>query len=461
MSLLPPGPQTDPQARGREQFGWKMFDWAWSTFITTVLGVMLGPFLTGIARTAAAQQPDGRISVLGIALRPEAFYPAVVTAATLIALPLMLVIGAVADRTPHKRLLLGVLAGIGAGSTMAFFLVADTRYLLGGLLTIVASAAYQCAGVVYNSFLPDIATVDERDRVSAAGWAFGYASGAVMLGINLAMVALLPQYTGMSTETAVRLCLLTAGLWWALWLGIPMARLRDRRPRAPLAMGPAVRASVGSLAATARQAPRFPMTFLFLLAFLLYKDGIGTIFSLASTFASSELRLSQSVIVIGVLVLNVVGVLGSLVMARIADRAGTQQTILGSLVVWVLVCVYGVLVPADSPIAFYLMTGMIALVIAGTQALSRSLYSKIIPRDREAEYFGLYGLGAQGTAWIGSLVFTLVLQWTGSYRSAIGILVVFFIAGGFVLWKVDVERGIRDAAAGPKVVPTGDQPAVG
>jgi MFS transporter, UMF1 family len=449
-NVVGPGPQRDLAARKSEQFGWKMFDWAWSTFVTTVLAVFLGPYLTEVAKAAAEDSPTGRIWFFGAQIRPESFYFYVITLSVIIQIIALPVAGAIADRAKSKKMHLAFYSYVASIATMGFYFVTGDNYLLGGALLFIANVAFGCAGVVYNSILPDIATLDERDKVSSTGWAFGYASGALMLVINLVMVQFLPDLTGQDSGFAVRVALLSAGVWWALWMIVPLRRLMNRPPVDSLPAGPAVKASFGQLRHTIGEAKNYKMTLMFLLAYLLYKDGIATIFSSAAVFAtgsgdSGGLGLTSTTVVVGVLIINVVGIGGALLMARIAGRIGTKNTILGALVVWIFVCIFGYFMPANSSTIFFVLAASIGLVIAGTQALSRSLFSRMIPRNSEAEYFALYGLGERGTSWIGTLAFGIALDVTGSYRIAIVVLIIFFVLGGLVLSRVDVERAVRES----------------
>ena len=213
--------------RRREQRGWFFYDWAASAFSTTVVTVFMGPDLTTVTEDAAG--PDGYVTVLGIQVRDSAWFPAMITTSVLIQVFLLPVVGAVADRARSKRLLLGLFAGIGSVATMLMFFVRDGHFALGGLLLVVANIAFGASIVVYNAFLPEVATPDERDAVSARGWALGYLGGFILLLLNLVLFSAHDSF-GLTEGEAVRLCLLSAGVWWALFATIPLRRLVDRPP---------------------------------------------------------------------------------------------------------------------------------------------------------------------------------------------------------------------------------------
>lgn len=437
-------------ARRREQRGWYWYDWANSVYSTTVLTVFLGPYLTSVAKAAA--DADGFVHPLGIPVRAGSFYAYAVSASLLLSVLAMPLAGALADRTGRKKPLLGWCAYVGAAATTGMFFLDGDRYLLGGALLVIANVAFVVSMMLYNSFLPQIARPDERDAVSSRGWAFGYAAGALVLVANLVLYGAHDSF-GLSTGAAVRICLASAGLWWGAFSVIPLRRLRDRRAAAAkLPAGPGA-AALGQgwhqLRETLRHMRRHPLTLSFLLAYLVYNDGVQTVITQASVYGSEELDLDQTTLIVAVLLVQVLAAAGALLMGRLAGRYGAQRTILGSLVAWVLTLAAGYFLPAKAPGWFFGLAAGIGLVLGGSQALSRSLFSHLVPRGKEAEYFSAYEMSDRGVSWLGPLVFGVAYQLTGSYRDAIVSLVAFFVIGFVLLARVPVGRAI--AAAGNPV----------
>ncbi|MEU7636207.1 MULTISPECIES: MFS transporter [unclassified Streptomyces] len=430
-------------ARRREQRGWYFYDWAISVYSTSVLTVFLGPYLTSVAKAAA--DAEGFVHPLGLPVRAGSFFAYTVSASLLLSVLAMPAAGALVDRTGRKKPLLGCCAYTGAAATTGLFFLDGDRYLLGGALLIVANASFVVAMMLYNSYLPQIADPDERDAVSSRGWAFGYAAGSLVLVVDLALYAG-HETVGVSEGTAVRICLATAGLWWGGFALIPLRRLRDR---------PATGGSAGSgagrhqLRETLRDMRRHPLTLAFLLAYLVYNDGIQTVITQASVFGSEELGLDQTTLIVAVLLVQVLAAAGALLMGRLARTHGARRTILGSLVAWTLTIAAGYFLPARAPVWFFALAAGIGLVLGGSQALSRSLFSHLIPRGKEAEYFSAYEMSDRGVSWLGPLVFGMAYQLTGSYRDAIVSLVGFFALGFVLLARVPVRRAI--AAAGNPV----------
>ncbi|WP_406256788.1 MFS transporter [Streptomyces nigra] len=440
----------DAAGRRREQSGWYFYDWACSVYSTSVLTVFLGPYLTSVAEAAA--DADGFVHPLGIPVRAGSFFAYSVSLSVVVAVLVMPLVGAAADRTGRKKPLLAAAAYTGAAATTAMFLLDGDRYLLGGLLLVVANAAQSVAMMLYNSYLPQIAPPEERDAASSRGWAFGYAAGSLMLVVNLALY-LGHETFGVSEGMAVRICLASAGLWWGVFALVPLLRLRDRGPSTEKASGQRGTATgFRQLAATLRDMRRHPLTLAFLLAYLVYNDGIQTVITQASVYGSKELGLSQSTLIGAVLLVQVLAVAGALTMGRLARVYGAKRTILGSLVAWTLTLAAGYFLPAGAPVWFFVLAAGIGLVLGGSQALSRSLFSHLVPPGKEAEYFSAYEISDRGMSWLGPLLFGLTYQLTGSYRDAIISLVAFFVIGFILLARVPVRRAISDA--GNPVPPT-------
>ncbi|MFD7539636.1 MFS transporter [Streptomyces sp. NPDC059819] len=436
--------------RKREQHGWYFYDFACSVYSTSVLTVFLGPYLTSIAKSAA--DVDGFVHPLGIPVRAGSLFAYAVSASVILAVILMPIVGAAADRTGRKKPLLAAAAYTGAAATAGMFFLDGHRYLLGAVLLIVANASLSVSMVLYNAYLPQIAGPEERDQVSSRGWAFGYTSGAGVLVLNLILYSGHAGF-GLSESAAVRICLASAGVWWGAFTLVPLRRLRDRKVATAEGRAGAVDGRVGAgwrqLISTLRDMRARPLTLAFLLAYLIYNDGVQTVISQASIYGSEELGLDQDTLIVAVLLVQVLAVAGALGMGRLARTYGAKRTILGSLAVWAVILGVGFFLPARQPVLFFVLAGAIGTVLGGSQALSRSLFSHMVPSGKEAEYFSAYEMSDRGLSWLGPLVFGLAYQLTGSYRDAIISLVVFFAVGFVLLARVPVRAAV--AAAGNPV----------
>lgn len=427
-----------PSERLREQRAWYIYDFANSAFASTVLTLFLGPYLTSIARAAAGA--DGRIYPLGIPVDPRSWWGYLVSASVILQVLVLPLVGSVADRSSRKKQLLAGWAYAGAVATMAMFFVQGSAYLLGGLLFLVANVAFGAAIVVYNSFLPDIATPEERDNVSSKGWGIGYLGGGIVLALNLALFSN-AEKIGIGEALAVRLSLFSAGAWWALFTVVPMLRLRNR----PAASTMVRESPFRQLIATVSGMRKYPQTLTFLAAYLLYNDAVQAVIALSAQFGSDELKIPMASLTLAILMVQFMAFGGAFLFNVVSSQIGTKRAIIVSLVIWigVLCAIY---LSVRTTRDFFIMAAVVALVLGGTQALSRSLFSQMIPRGREAEYFSLYEISDKGTSWMAPLIFGLALQFTGNYRLAILSLLGFFIVGLLVLLRVDPKRAAAEAA---------------
>jgi UMF1 family MFS transporter len=453
----------------RHQRAWYWYDWANSAYVTTTLTVLMAPYLTVIAKKAACPTLPGdvachtNLSVLGIPVDPGSLVFYVLTFSTVLSAIVLIFVGAIADRSPRPVRLFAGFAWAGAGAASAMFLVSGDNWQLGVLLLVFANLCLGSSLVIYDSLLCRIASPDDRDRVSSRGWALGYLGGGLLLALNLGLLTLDDQL-GVSAELAVRISLLSAGLWWAAFTIIPVLGLRDLRGAAPpeaetvagghsggpsSPTGSVISGSLHQLASTLRELRHYPQTLLFLTAYLFFNDGIQTVISSSSVYGAEELNFSSSQLIEIILLVQFVAFGGALLFGRLASRFGAWRVVLNSLVLWTLVVTIAFFVPTGGFLIFVGLAVFIGLVLGGSQALSRSLYSQLVPRGREAEFFSLYQAMERGTSWSGTLVFGLVHQFTHSYRWAIIALIFFFVVGGLLLSKVRMRDGI--IAAGNEV----------
>jgi UMF1 family MFS transporter len=435
---------TRPGSTRRERVGWYFYSFADHAFFTTMLAVFIGPYITKVLAKNAADA-HGKVHPLGIPVAYDSYYPYLIAVSVLLSVLVLPLVGAVADRSAHRKRLLAGFAFTGAAITCSFALATGSAYLLGGALYLLANIALNAASVVANSFLPQLVDPDERDATSSRGWAIGYLGGGLNLALSLVAYLSLDQ-----SDASVRAVFVFAGLWWAGFTVLPLLWLRNRPPLEPAPReGGVLSAGFRQLGQTLSHLRLYPLTLLFLLAFLVYNDGIQTVIALASTYGTQELQLGDAVLAATILIVQFVAFGGALLLGLIATRVGAKKTILGSLVAWTALIVAAYFIPANAPLLFMTLGAAIGLVLGGSQALSRSLFSQLIPAGREAEYFGFYGISDKGSSWLGPLVFGLVNQIVGNYRAAIVSLVIFFVVGFLLLLAVPVRRAIIAAGNTP------------
>lgn len=425
----------------RVRFAWYLYDWANSAFSASVIGVFIGPYLTTLARAAA--DGDGMVSVLGLRVFAGSFYPYAVALSVFLQMLVLPAVGVAADRSSDETRLLGGFAFAGAAATVALAL--PLGYRGTAACFVVANVCFGASVVVYNAFLPALARPDERDAVSSVGWAIGYLGGGLLLGLNLLLLTTAPAW-GLTTAEAVRVSLASAGLWWALFTVLVLRGLRhhpvDVAKPAPTTGRRS--SALTALPRTIAELRRYPWTLLLLLAVLLYNDGIQAVFALAAQFGQEELGLSVGTLTQVILMVQFVAFAGALLFGHVARWLGAKRAVILSLIIWIVALGY-VAGALRTQTGFFLVAAVIGVVQGGSQALSRSLYSQVIPRDRAAAYFGLYEAGERGTSWLAPLAYGVVLQISGSYRLAVLSLTIFFALGLALLAAVDVGRGVATA----------------
>ena len=415
----------------RPIWAWAFYDWANSAFATTVMAGFFPLFFkqywnSGVIETVSTFR-------LGLAN----------SIASLIVVLFAPLLGAIADHMDKRKGFLLLFAALGVVMSGALYFVAAGAWEIAALCYILAVLGFSGGNLFYDALLTFIARPQQLDRVSALGFALGYLGGGILFALNVAMV-LKPAWFGLADASqAVRVSFLSVAVWWALF-SIPVF-LWVREPKAAdsLSMGQAVRRGCGQLARTLREIGRLPHTFLFLLAYWLYIDGVDTIVRMAVDYGLS-LGFPSNSLITALLITQFVGFPAAIAFGRIGDRIGARRGIYIALCVYILVTAWGAFM--DQVWEFYLLAVVIGLVQGGVQSLSRSLYARLIPPGRSAEFFGFYNMLGKFAAVLGPALMGWVAVLSGSPRIGILSVLILFVAGALLLTRVDLERGMRDAA---------------
>lgn len=448
----------------REIFGWAMYDWANSVYYTTVVGVLIAPYLTGLAQADLCRdvpellrQNDPCLNGVifdfwGLAaITAKSLTSATTVIGVLIQAFLMIFLSAVAEYSNLKKTFMMILCYVGVAAGSLMFFIDGDNYLFGSLLLIIANVCVGASLVFYNAYLIDITTEDMRDRISAKGYAFGYAGGSIMLLANL-LALKYAESLGVSQGVVVRFSLLAAAIWWGGFAIITFLTLKNHGTKHEVPPGKNIfSVAFAEIRQTLREFFKLRYTLLFLIAYLFYNDGIQTVIYQASVFVDQELFIAKGLqtdpgfLLLLFLETQVIALIGALFWERIARKIGAKLTIIVTLAWWSGVVVFAYAFLNDKSQAWYLGAA-IGFVLGGTQALSRSLYSQIIPQGREASFFSFYEISDKGTSWMGLLIFSVVVASSGSYRNAILALIAFFIVGGILLLLNPIDKAKVKAA---------------
>jgi UMF1 family MFS transporter len=412
---------------------WAMYDWANSAFMTTVIGAVFPIYFQDVA---AAGLPRG----VGV----SRFYAATTMSLALVAI-VSPVLGAIADYRGIKKKMLGFFVTMGVGATASMYFITRGDWLLAALLFMAGNFAISAGFALYDSLLPHIANEEEIDRVSTAGYAFGYIGGGLLLALNLAWIRW-PAAFGLSgPDSAARLSFVSVAVWWALF-SIPLFRT-VREPRLRLQPGELAGASLlgiafGRLSQTFHELRQYRHAFVMLAAFLLYSDGINTIIRLATTYGT-EIGIGRDDMIAAFVLVQFIGIPLAFLFGQIAGWIGPKRAIFISLVVYIGITILGYFM--RTALHFYLLAIMVGTVQGGSQALSRSLFATMIPRYKSSEFFAFFGVFEKFSGIIGPFVFFAIVTLTGTSRLAVLSVMAFFIVGALLLSLVDVPEGQRVA----------------
>ncbi|MEM7009387.1 MAG: MFS transporter [Thermodesulfobacteriota bacterium] len=403
---------------------WCMYDWANSAFATTVMAAVLPVYYSQVAGA-------------DLAANTATVYWGYTTAGALLITALLApIMGAIADYSGVKKKLLMSFAAVGIFATALLYFVTTGDWLLASVLFIIGNIGFAISEVFYNSLLPHVAEPENIDQVSTKGYALGYLGGGLLLGINVLMIEFMSDKL-----LATRLSFVSVAIWWAVFT-IPIIK-NVKEPKATKSNGSHANPITGGfkrLSKTFHELRKYRDLSVFLLAFWIYNDGIGTIIKMATIYGA-EIGIDQTSLIGALLMTQFVGIPFAFLFGRLAKTLGTKNSILLGLAVYTLISISGYFM--ETALHFWILAFMVGTVQGGTQALSRSFFGSMLPKSKTAEFYGFYGMSSKFAGIVGPLVFAIVSQVAGSSRLSIISLIVFFIVGGFVLFKVDENRGLE------------------
>ena len=415
---------------------WTMYDWANSAFVTTVSAAILPNYFSLYIAT------EGSLTLWGYT----------VAIGSLIAALLSPILGAIADFRGAKKAFMGFFIVLGVVSTaLLYFVDQPGEWVLASILYILGNLGFAGSLVFYDALLPHVAEPDEIDEISSRGFAMGYIGGGLLLLINVAMILFGPKLLPHMEETEaiklmMRLSLTSVAIWWAVF-SIPIFR-HVPEPARKMEKGEegmhVIKIGFTRFINALKNIRQFGDLFLFLLAFFVYSNGIGTIITMAVAYGT-DLGFSTNILLLTLLIVQFVGAPFAILFGKISKKLGTKRSIYLSLLVYTLIAILGFFMTEEWH--FLLLGFGVATVQGGSQALSRSLMGLLMPKSKSAEFYGFFSVSEKFNTVIGPLLFGVINQLTGNSRMAIISLVIFFLLGIVILSRVDIERGIEVAQA--------------
>jgi UMF1 family MFS transporter len=411
---------------------WAMYDWANSAFVTTIMAAMFPPFYRSLVISAGFGEANA-----------TAFWAYTTSLALFLIAILAPVLGAISDHTGGKKRYIGFFAGLGILATTLFLFLGDDTFVLGSTLFILGNVGFAGANIFYESLLPHIAKKGDIDQISTRGYAVGYLGGGILLVINVLWFTNPNWFFMPGSGFALRASFFSVAVWWAVF-SIPLFRNVPEPPvvRSSQEHVNVVGAGFGRVIHTFRRITHYRQLLLFLIAFWIYNDGIGTIIKMATAYGD-EIGIGLTDMVIALIITQFVGIPFSFGFGWLARRVGAKRSILMGLGVYTIISIAGFFMQTATH--FYILAFMVGTVQGGTQALSRSLYGAMVPKSQSAEFFGFFSTSSKFAGIVGPLLFGVVSQVAGGSRLSIVSLVIFFVVGGLLLTRVDEKEGMRAA----------------
>ncbi|NWF91447.1 MAG: MFS transporter [Syntrophaceae bacterium] len=426
----------------REIFGWAMYDFANSAFATTILAVIFNKYFATVVAGGAAG-----VSLFGFHLHGASFFTFSVSLSMAISAVLSPLLGAVADSSGSKKRFLMIFCYVAIVFTALLYFVREGDYWMGATFFIVANIGFAGGNVFYNAFLPEISTDRTIGRISGLGWASGYIGGGLLLAINLIMLRY-PEWLGFRAGSfTVHDCFVSVSLWWLLFSIPTFLFLRERAPKT---LHTYKRVSFWTgyqrLRHTFSRIQTFQELTKFLLAYLIYNDGIETVIIMASIFGADVLGMKTDEIILYFLMVQGIAFFGSLLFGFLADFIGNKKTVMISLGIWSLIVIWafrlGIFLDPKSE---YWILGVLAgMVMGGSQAASRSLQGIFTPDANSAEFFGFFAVSGKFASVFGPLIYGILIAITGSVQSGVLSVLIFFIIGMAILWTVNERKGMEE-----------------
>jgi UMF1 family MFS transporter len=410
--------------------GWAMYDWANSAYNLVITSTIFPAYWETITGDGNELTKDN-VTFLGRSFDNSALYNYALAIAFLIVAVSSPLLSSIADTRGNKKKFMAFFLTLGSFSCAGLFFFTREHLLMGVVLMILACLGFWSSLVFYNSYLPDIAAPEDRDKVSAKGFSYGYI-GSVLLQVICLVFVFFPSITGSGNYLNIRISFLLTGIWWFGFAQVPLRRL----PKPDYAYKPkqALTAGYTELKKVWKQLTHIPRLKRFLVSFFFYNMGVQTVMLAAALYGKKELQIPTDKLIIAIILIQLVAIPGALVISRLSNRIGNLKALMICVLVWIGNCVYGYFLPAKDVYQFYLLATSVGFVMGGIQSLSRSTYSKLMPDTKDTtSFFSFYDVTEKVAIVIGMFSFGYITEFTGSQRNAVLTLVIEFVIGLFLL----------------------------
>ncbi len=407
--------------------GWAMYDWANSVYNLVITSTIFPAYFEAMTGDGNDDTVD-TVRFLGREFVNTALYNYALAVAFGIVAIMSPLLSSIADYKGNKKSFLRFFMMMGSVACSLLFFYGKTNLWLGITAMVVACIGYWSSLVFYNSYLPEIAAVEDRDKVSARGFAMGYI-GSVVLQVVCFVFLMGNEMFGITKGFASQLSFLLVGIWWFGFATFALNRLPKGQPIGTDEKHSLTR-GYGELRKVWKQLMHLPLLKRYLFSFFFYNMGVQTVMLAATLYGKSELGIPTENLIIAILIIQLIAIPGAFLVSGLSGIIGNIKALMACVLVWIGICVAGYLLPAHNPTAFYILATVVGFVMGGIQALSRSTYSKFMPVTKDTtSFFSFYDVTEKIAIVIGMFTFGYIIEYTGSQRNSVLALIVFFIAG--------------------------------
>jgi len=414
---------------------WAMYDWANSVYNLVITSTIFPAYYEAVTGDGNENTLIDKIKIGSFEFSNTALYNYVLAIAFVIVAILSPILSSIADYRGNKKQFLRFFCTMGslACASLYFF---DGNHIIGGLISvIIACVGFWASLVFYNSYLPEIAAPEDRDRVSARGFMMGYI-GSVLLQIICFVFVLKPDLFGITVGKASQISFLLVGLWWVGFGWMSIGRLPDGKGVRGAHTHNIITQGYKELHKVWKELQSLPILKRFLLSFFFYNMGVQTVMLAATLYGKSELNIPTTNLIIAILIIQIVAIPGANFLAKLASKWGNFNTIMLTILIWILGCIMGYYLPRNSVVPFYTLAIVVGFVMGGIQSVSRSTYSKLMPETHDTtSYFSFFDVTEKVAIVIGMFSFGFINELTGSQRNSVLALCLFFIIGLLLLYR--------------------------
>jgi UMF1 family MFS transporter len=433
--------------------GWAMYDWANSVYNLVITSTIFPAYFETIAKDRTDENGTVYINFFGREFVNTSLYNYSLAIAFLIVAIMSPLLSSIADYKGNKKSFMNFFLTMGSIACVSMFFFTREKLGLGILSMIIACVGYWASLVYYNSFLPEIAAPQDRDRISAKGFSYGYA-GSVILQIICFVFAMKPELFGMDKEGTLqyRVCFLLVGVWWWGFGQFSLNRLPKSVPAGESNQNNFLTNGYRELRKVWNQLTHLPVLKRYLISFFFFNMGVQTVMLSATLYGKGELAIPTTNLIISILIIQLIAIPGAYVISKLSAVIGNLKAIMICIALWISICIAGYFIPRGGIYSFYALAAVVGFVMGGIQSLSRSTYAKLMPETKDtASFFSFYDVTEKIAIVIGMFSFGFITELTGSQRTSVLALMIFFIIGlGFLIWTRKAERPLNPEVSGPE-----------